>query len=215
MKNIVLLGGGGHAKVIISVIKELGEFNIVGIADKKEKIGDTVLDIPILYEDRELQKLHDRGIEYAFVTVGSIGNPVVRVKLFNVIKGIGFKIPKIISKYAIIKEHVEIGEGTVIMPGVIVNPESKIGKNCIINTGAIIEHDCIIGDHVHIAPGVTLSGNVKIGSGSHIGTGASVIQGIEVGENVIIGAGAVVVSDLRSKVIAYGIPAKERSQVNV
>jgi len=206
--DIVLVGGGGHCKVVISIIKRLDTFNIKGISDLKENLGKEVLGIETRYMDDQLKELHDKGIKYTFVTLGSVGNPDNRIRLFEMLKQTGFEIPVIISKDAMVDESVEIEEGTVIMPGAIINPGTKIGKNCIINTGAIIDHDCTIGDHVHIAPGVTLSGSVKIGSGSHIGTGASVIHGIEIGSRVIVGAGSVVVNTIQDNKKVMGVPAR-------
>ncbi len=212
MKKILLLGGGGHAKVVISIIRESNEYIIKGIVDKEENIGKKILGIPILYTDSELPSLRKK-IDYAFVSVGSVGNPNLRIRLFNILNDLDYNIPYIISKYTIIKENVKIGKGSIIMPGVIVEPDVKIGENCIINTGAVIEHDCIIGDHVHIAPGVTLSGSVRVGRASHVGTGASIVQGIRIGENSIIGAGAVVVKDTPDNVKAYGVPARKVEDV--
>ena len=206
--DIVLVGGGGHCKVVISIIKKLDTFNIAGTSDLKENLGEEILGIKTRYMDDQLEELHDKGIKYAFVTLGSVGNPDNRIRLFEMIKQIGFEIPVIISKDSIVGESVEIDEGTVIMPGAIINPGTKIGKNCIVNTGAIIDHDCSIGDHVHIAPGVTLSGSVKIGTGSHIGTGASVIHGIEIGSRVIVGSGSVVVNTVQDNKKVMGVPAK-------
>ena len=206
--DIVLVGGGGHCKVVISIIKKLDTFNIIGISDLKENLGKEVLGIETRYTDDQLEELHNKGIKYAFVTLGSVGNPDNRIRLFEILKQTGFEIPAIISRDATVDESVEIDEGTVIMPGAIINAGTKIGKNCIVNTGAIIDHDCMIGDHVHIAPGVTLSGSVKIGTGSHIGTGASVIHGIEIGSRVIVGAGSVVVNTVQDNKKVMGVPAR-------
>lgn len=207
-EKIILVGGGGHCKVVASIIIENNKYEIIGISDLKTEIGKEILGIKINYTDEQLEKLYKNGIKNAFVTVGSVGNPELRIKLFNKIKNIGFNIPIIVSRNAIISTNVVIGEGTVIMPGVIINPGVKIGKNCIINTGAIIEHDCIIEDNVHIAPGVTLSGGIKIGKNSHIGTGASIIQNVNIGENVIVGAGSVVIKNVMDNIKIYGVPAK-------
>ncbi len=206
--DIVLVGGGGHCKVVISIIKKLDRFNITGISDLEENLGKEVLGIKTKYTDDQMAELHEKGTKYALVTLGSIGNPDSRIRLFEMLKQIGFEIPVIISQDAIVDESVETEEGTVIMPGAIINPGTKIGKNCIINTGVIIDHDCMIGDHVHIAPGVTLSGSVKIGSSSHIGTGASVIHAIEIGSRVIVGAGSVVVNTIQDNKKVMGVPAR-------
>lgn len=204
----MLLNDRNQCKVVISILKRLNTFNITGISDLEENLGKEVLRIETRFTDDQMRELHDRGIIYAFVTLGSVGNPDHRIRLFELLKQIGFEIPVIISIDATVGESVEIEEGTVIMPGAIINPGTKIGKNCIINTGAIIDHDCVIGDHVHIAPGAALSGSVKIGSGSHIGTGASVIHGIEIGSRVIVGAGSVVVDTIQNNEKVMGVPAR-------
>ncbi len=108
-----------------------------------------MLGIETRYTDDELKELHDKGIKYAFVSLGSLGNPGNRIRLFEMLIEIGFEIPVIISIDAVVDQSAEICEGTVIMPGAIINPGTNIGKNCIINTGAIIDHDCTTGDHVH------------------------------------------------------------------
>lgn len=207
IEKIVLIGGGGHCKVIISILKEIGKFEIIGISDSF-KIGSSVLGIPVKFTDEDLPQLFKSGIKNAVIAIGSTGNPSKRIEIFKSITQIGFNLPVIISPHALISEEVEVGCGTVVMSGVIINSGTKIGRNCIINTGAIIDHDCSIGDYVHIAPGVSISGYVFIDSGSHIGTGASVIDNISIGNNSIIGAGAVVIGDIPSFCTAVGVPAK-------
>ncbi|HOI25739.1 MAG TPA: acetyltransferase [Caldisericia bacterium] len=211
--KIVLVGGGGHCKVVISVLKKLEAYEIVGISDLLESMGTSLLDIEIKFTDQNLKELFNSGIQYALVTLGSIGVSEKRKELYCMLKDIGFVIPSIVSNEAIVDESVLIDEGSVVMPGAIINACTEIGKNCIINTGAIIEHDCHIGDHVHIAPGVTLSGSVKIGNYSHIGTGSSVIQNIYIGEKVMVGAGSVVVKNVSDDKKVFGVPAKERLTV--
>jgi sugar O-acyltransferase (sialic acid O-acetyltransferase NeuD family) len=209
--KIVLVGGGGHCKVIVSILQKLDTFFIIGIADFQDKIGKTVLDVCIKYHDEDLKNLLLQNVEYAFISLGSIGDPTNRMRLFEMIKNIGFIFPVIISHESIVDKNIEIGEGTVVMPGVIINTGTKIGKNCIINTGSILDHDCILGDHVHIAPGVTLCGSVIVGNRSHIGSGVSVIQNISIGEDVLVAAGAVVVKDIRNNQKVFGIPAKAKN----
>jgi len=209
MKKILLVGGGGHCKVVLSILKKLNSFEIVAISDLEEKINNKISGVKIKYSDSQLDTAKNDGIKCAFITLGSVGNPVMRVEKFELIKKIGFEIPIIVSPDAIVSEGVSIGEGTVIMPGVIINTGVSIGKNCIVNTGAIIDHDCVVGDHVHIAPGVTMSGAVKIGDRTHIGTGTNIIQNISVGENCIVGAGSLVIRDVGKNAKVVGVPAKK------
>ncbi len=206
-KKIILIGGGGHCKVVISIIKKLDNFEIAGIVDNY-KAGSLISGIKIIGTDDDLKDIYKSGTHNALITAGSTKDNTKRYRLFNMAKEIGYKFPVIISPKAIVDESVKIGEGTVIMPGSIINIDSSIGKNCIINTGAIIEHDCKIGDYCHIAPGVHISGAVNIGELSFIGIGATMIQGIKIGRNVTIGAGSVILKDIPDNVIIVGNPAK-------
>jgi len=206
-KKIVLIGGGGHCKVVISMLNKLDEFEIVGIVDNY-KVRSLISGIKIIGIDDDLKDIYKSGIRYALITVGSTKDNAKKYRLFNMAREIGYEFPVIISPEAIVDESVKIGEGTVIMPGSIINIDSSIGKNCIINTGAIIEHDCKIENHCHIAPGVHISGEANIGELSFLGIGATIIQGIKIGKNVTIGAGSVVIKDISDNVIAVGNPAK-------
>jgi len=206
-KKIVLIGGGGHCKVVVSILKKLDNFKIAGIVDNY-KVGSSRNKIKVIGTDDDLKDICKIGIHNALITVGSIKDNTKRYRLYNMAKEIGYKFPVIISPEAIVDESVKIDEGTVVMPGSIINIDSSIGKNCIINTGAIIEHDCKIGNHSHIAPGVHISGAVNIGELSFIGIGATIIQGITIGKNVTIGAGSVVIKDVPDNVISLGNPAK-------
>lgn len=209
MEEIILLGGGGHCKSVIDAILGANAYRIAGIIDIKEKLGTKVAGIEIIGTDEELNYYFHQGIKKAFITLGSIGNPKLRQKLYKSAKEIGYLFPCIIDRTAIISQSAVLGEGTFVGKGAIINSEAVIGSQCIINTGVIIEHDCKIGDFCHIAPGSTLSGGVTVGDAVHIGTNSTVIQNINIWENSIIGAGSVVVSDIASNVLAYGNPCRE------
>lgn len=208
MDKIVLLSGGGHCKSIIDSIIGSNDFEIVGITDSLAK--GSVFNIDILGNDEVLAELHENGVEYAFISLGSVGDTHIRIKLYEEIKDIGFKVPIIIDKTAIVSEKSKIGEGSFIGKGAIVNSGTVIGKNCIINSGAIVEHDCLIGDFVHVSPGATICGGVKIGNNSHVGSNSTIIECLRVGENVIIGAGSVIVKSVQSNVKVYGNPGRIR-----
>lgn len=206
--KIVLIGGGGHCKVVVSQLKKLKEFEFAGIVDKHKPAATPVNELDFLGTDEDLEKLYHQGFKYAFITVGSTNDNLKRQELYITAKTIGFIFPVIVSPMAIVDENVNISEGTVIMPGCIVNVGATIGKNCIINTGSIIEHDCRVGDHCHIAPGVQLSGGVDIGDASFIGVGSSIIQGIKIGRNVLVGAGSVVINDIPDHSVVVGNPGR-------
>lgn len=205
--QILILGGGGHSKVLISAILSTHRFKILGILDPQLSVGQKVRDQPVLGDDTLLLSENYQKTPVV-IGVGFVNSYVPRQKLFEKIKGLKREMPKIIHAQALVDEYVEIEEGAQIFAGAIIQPDCKISSNVIINTGAIIEHDCQIGAHAHIAPGAVLGGGVKIGRGSLVGIGSRVLPGVTIGSEVIVGAGAVVTRHLSDGVIATGIPAK-------
>jgi sugar O-acyltransferase, sialic acid O-acetyltransferase NeuD family len=208
--KILLIGAGGHCGVVLDMLLSNKEFDVAGIVDIKDRVGSKVLGVPVIGTDSDMPRLFKKGIKNCFVTVGSIGDPRVRVKLCNMAERIGFIFPNLISPRALVSINATLGSGNYIAPGVIINTGADIGSHCIINTGAIVEHDCTIGNFVHLSPGSILSGDVTIGNYSHIGTGSVVIQNLKIGAKVVIGAGSVVAKNIRKGMIAYGNPCKER-----
>lgn len=208
MKKIAIIGGGGHAKVIMDIIlknKKMGEnVEILGFFDddlhKKEVCGLPVLG-SISDIEKEIKKYENIGL------ILGIGDNKIRKKIFNKLDSIGINYFTAIHPSAVIGNRVSIGEGTVMVAGSIINIDTHIGKHCIINTSASVGHDIIVGDFVHISPGVRLTGGVTIYDGVHIGAGAVTVPGITIGENSIIGAGAVVTKDIPSNCTAVGVPA--------
>lgn len=138
-----------------------------------------------------------------------IGSNYIREKVQENLEKLGATIPVLIHPNAVIGGQVEIGPGTVVMAGVIVNCSTKIGKGCIINTGAVIDHDNVIEDYVHISPGANLAGSVTVGKRTWIGIGSVISNNISVIGNSIVGAGAVVIKDIKESGIYIGIPAKK------
>lgn len=195
-KQIVLIGGAGHCKVIIDAIKLKKEFNICGITDFKLPKKTKILGVPVLGKDDILLEIFKKGIKYAFISVGSVGDCSIRKRIDKELVKIGFKLPVIIHPGAIAAKDAEIGEGTFVAAGAVINPGTRIGRNAIINTSASIDHDCEIGDFVHIAPGVTLSGGVKVGSETHVGIGANIVQCVEIGKKAMVKAGVLLACNL-------------------
>ena len=208
MKEVVIIGAGGHAKVVIDIIlqreKILNDNLIIkGILDDtfKENEEKKIFGIPIVGKINKILELPS-NIYYII----AIGNNTIRKKIaqnYEKIKYITLIHPK-----AVIAENVSISTGTVLMAGSIVNSYTKIGKHCIINTGSIIEHDNTIEDYVHISPRATLCGGVIVEEESWIGAGSPIIQGLKIGKKVIIGAGAVAIKNVENFSTMIGIPAK-------
>lgn len=195
--KLLVVGAGGHAKVVIDCIEVEGKYHVNLIVDdqppvfllKHYKVSERLID--------ESYKNHN--------TIVAIGNPTNRKKIVNQLKS---NFVMTIHPSAVISKHAKIGVGSQILATAVINAEATVGRHCIINTGAIIEHNCIIEDFVHIAPNATLGGGVKVGESSHIGMGAIVLQNITIGKNTIIGAGAVVTKNIPDNCTAVGIPAK-------
>ncbi|WP_407535960.1 acetyltransferase [Cetobacterium somerae] len=208
MKEIMIIGAGGHAKVIIDIIlqrkKNLNDNLVIkGILDDSfnENEKKDLFGIPIIGKVNKILELPS-NIYYII----AIGNNDIRKKISQNYKEI--KYITLIHPKAIVAENVSLDEGTVLMAGSIVNSDTKIGKHCIINTGSIVEHDNIIKDYVHISPGATLCGGVIIEEETWVGARSTIIQGIRIGKKVIIGAGSVTIKDIDSFSTVIGIPAK-------
>ena len=191
MKDIVLIGGGGHCESVIDVIEQEDQFNIVGILDKPELLGSSVLGYSVIGSDNDLIKLAET-CKYAIVTIGQIKSPDLRIKLFNLAIKAGFKLPKIISPSAYVSKHATIGNGVIIMHHAIVNAGSVIDDNCIINSKALIEHNCVISKHCHISTNATINGGVNIGCKTFIGSNVTTKESIFIEKNSFIRAGSVV-----------------------
>jgi sugar O-acyltransferase (sialic acid O-acetyltransferase NeuD family) len=169
--QILLIGGGGHCKSVIDIIEQATHYDIAGIIDQKEYIGQKILGYEIIGCDDDLEKLFTQ-FKYAMVTVGQIKSPDLRIKLFNQLQSIGYETPPIISPRAYVSKHASIGKGTVIMHDALVNANAKVGENCIINTKALIEHDSIIEDHCHISTGAIVNGGTIINQKTFFGSNA-------------------------------------------
>ncbi len=191
MQDILIIGGGGHCKSVIDVIESTGKYKIYGIIDIKEKVGQKVLGYEIIGTEEDLEKYRN-DVELAFIAIGFINSVELRIKIYNKLKQLNFKLPVIISPLAYVSKHSFIEEGTVVMHYAVINAGAKIGKNCIINTKALIEHDAIIEDFCHISTGAIINGGVIVGKFSFIGSNATTKQYIKIIENSFIKAGTVV-----------------------
>ena len=204
MKQVILLGAGGHAAVIIDILKAQiqagAAFEIKGLLDDSNKTE--WMGYPVLGPISSALSFHDEKT----VFIIAIGNNFVRQVIQREYTELNFITA--IHPSAMIGSDVLIEAGTVVMPRAIINTNSKIGRHVIINSGAIVEHDNVIEDYVHLSPNATLCGTVKVGRLTHIGANATVIQGISVGEKSVIGAGATVIREIPSSVMAVGTPAK-------
>ena len=207
-KNVIIIGAGGHAKVIADIIEKSGD-EIVGFLDDNKELGTTVINNYKIIGDlnnRFTMAVTKKDVEFII----AIGDNRKREEISH---SPNLKFYTAIHPSAQIGLDVEIQEGTVVMANVCINSSAKIGKHCIINTGSIIEHDNTIEDCVHISPNAALGGTVKIGENTHVGIGSIVKNNITICQNCIIGAGAVVVKDILEEGTYVGVPAKRMEKI--
>ena len=210
MHNIIVIGGGGHAKVVISLLQEKQAYNVLGYTDVTDR--GPILQVPYLGTDGDLPGLRNlRRVDSIAFGIGQLDIGITRQTLFEQLQNDGFFFPSITSKSAVVFPDVTLGDGTVAMAGTVVNTGSQVGRGCIVNTHASIDHDCHIGDFVHVAPGVTIAGGVSIGHNCFLGAGSTIIQGKTVASMCIVGAGSLVLNDLVSPGVYLGSPAKKKA----
>jgi sugar O-acyltransferase (sialic acid O-acetyltransferase NeuD family) len=189
---MIIYGASGHGKVVKSAY--LGE--VLFFFDDNPAI-DKYNDLKVFRYERVLVKNES--------LVVAIGDNEIRKK---VVARLNHKFGRVIAKTAEVDSTAEVGLGSQILHGAIIQVDATVGEHSIINTGASIDHDCAIGSYCHIAPKVTLCGNVQVGNGTLIGAGAVVLPGVKIGENCIVGAGSVVIEDIRSNTVSVGSPAR-------
>ena len=201
MKDLVIIGAGGHGRVIADIAQKLGCYETISFlddGDAKESMG-----LAIIGKTLDMEKYvatHD-----IFV---AIGNSQTRKEIMERLQEMGAVIPTLIHPSAIIGACVEIGAGTAVMAGAVINPCSKLGQGVILNTCSSIDHDCVIGDYCHIAVGVHVAGTVCVGNQVFLGAGVTIKNNVDICANCTIGAGAAVVETIRVKGTYVGVPAR-------
>ena len=192
--KLYVLGGGGHAKVVIDSLTA-GGAAIAGLIDPRLDLGGQLLGVPVIGGD-ELMTLLDPQCTLLANGVGATVKSRANRRLYDLWSAQGFTFVSVVHPSAIVCPEVELAPGCQIMAGVILQPYAKIGVGTVINTAASIDHDCAVGAHCFIAPMATLCGGAKVGEGAFIGAGATLLPGVKVGNNALVAAGAVVDTDV-------------------
>ena len=198
-KEIVVIGGGGHTRVLVGVAASLA-WPIRGIITRNAQlVGTSIHDVAVL------------GLEESYVLnadevtlINGVGNAAnrkgtgldVRSGIYARYTAQGFTFLTLVSPDAMVQPFATLHAGAQVMAGAVVQAGCVVGENSIINTRVTIDHDCHIGEHCHVAPGAVLCGDVVVGAASHIGAGAIITQGVRIGSNVVVGAGALVTRDV-------------------
>lgn len=205
MKNLLVLGAGGHAKVVVDAARSSGRWTVVALLDDNRVLwGRQIEEVKVAGGIDDLRRWRGR----ADGVLVAVGNNEVRRMLQGTAVEAGFVAATAVHARAAIADSARLGGGTVVMAGAIVNPSAYLGDGVIVNTGATVDHDCGIADWVHIAPGVSLCGEVTVGEAALIGVGAKVLPGVRIGKHCLVAAGAVVTHDLADGERVAGVPAR-------
>ncbi len=198
--SLVIVGGGGHCKALIDLIRAEGKYHIIGVVDDDPSLTQ-VLDIPIIGTSNSLPDLAQKGLTMAINAIGGIANIQVRIKIDQKIKAAGLTIPTVIHPTAYVESSALLAQGIQVFAHAYVGSDAHIKQNALINTGVIISHDCQIAEMANLSPGAILAGNVSIGQNTLIGMGVTINLGVTIGENCKVGNSAVIKSSIPANTI--------------
>jgi len=206
-RDVVLVGGGGHATVLLDAVRSSGSWNVVGYIAPDESALSR-LGVKWFGDDSHRASLLASGIKRAVLGVAGVRSNLKRSQIFSIWTNAGFSFVDVVHPKSTVSPSATHGAGLQVLAGAVINPGVKLGANVIVNTNATVEHDCEIGDHAHVAPGVTLCGAVVVGEGALIGAGSVVTPGVRIGRFALVGAGSSVVRDVGDETVALGRPAR-------
>lgn len=202
---IFIFGASGHAKVVADCVEKENRWRIAALVDDDSSLwGKEIVGYPVSGGMDEVPGLIAAGVRRCIVAIGS--NPA-RAAVAAKLAGLGAVLVTSVHPAATVARSANLGAGTVLMAGCVVNSDSRVGENVILNTGATVDHDCLIGDGAHIGPGAHVCGGVTVGDGSLIGVGASVIPLRRIGRSATVGAGSAVIADVADGDTVAGVPA--------
>jgi UDP-perosamine 4-acetyltransferase len=203
----VIIGAGGHGRVVLDILRSAGSHQVVGFLDSNPLLAGRMVDgLPVLGRPDALLDLRRRGIAGAII---AIGDNHVRTAFARSIDALGIELVNAIHPSAQIASTAALGRNIAAAAGAIVSAHARIADSVILNTGCIVDHECDIGAGTHICPGARLAGHVTVEPGAFIGIGATLIQNIRIGFEAVVGAGAVVLGDVHPMTTVVGVPARE------
>lgn len=210
---LIMLGAGGHAKVLLSLAQASG-LNVIGVCDPElaEQGCDQWRGVRVLGGDEALDAFDPASVGL-INGIGQLVGSTGRRKVFERLKAKGFRFPVLVHPTAWVDPSAVLNEGAQVMAGAVIQADTSVGLNSIINTQASVDHDCYLGAHVHVAPGATLCGNVQVQDLAFIASGATVIQGLTVEEGAVVGAGAVLVRNLAARLMLIGPAARNKTEL--
>lgn len=207
--RLILIGAGGHARVLADALHLLGRAEGAVVLDAQADLhGTALLGLPIVGGDELLASLRGEGFGEFLVAIGGIRGFGLRRRLFDRAVQLGLRAAVLRHPASVVAGSAVLGAGCQVLASAVVNACAEIGENVILNTGSIVEHDCWVGADSHIAPRACLAGGVRIGRQVHIGVGATICENLQIGDRAIVGAGAVVIRDVPPEAVVAGVPAK-------
>ena len=206
MDDVVIIGAGGHGKVVLDILQAQGKYRVAGFLDANASLAESyVCGVPVLGQINALPRLKRQKIRRAII---AIGDNKARLAQVADVEAAGMELVSAVHPTAFVSSRAKVGRGVVVAPKASIVTEAVIGDLVIVNTAAVVDHECVVGDGAHICPGAVLAGRVRVGRGAFVGIGANVIQCRTVGEFAVIGAGAVVIDDVRDGAKMIGVPAR-------
>jgi sugar O-acyltransferase (sialic acid O-acetyltransferase NeuD family) len=199
---LLLLGAGGHAKVVADAALCANPARALGVRDDNAARQGSPLLAGLLISGGTAD------VQLGDVCHVAIGDNAVRRRLTVALLARGAALASVLHPAACVSVYAEIGEGSFVAAQAVVGPAAAVGRGVILNHGAIVDHDCRVGDWCHVAPNATLGGGVRLGEGVLVGAGATVLPGLTIGDGAVIGAGAVVTRNVPDHVVAKGSPAR-------
>ena len=200
--KLIIIGASGHGKVVADIAIKMNKWQSIAFLDDNESIK-TSMGLVVIGKTADVFTYKDEADFFV-----AIGSNATREKIQEKLVDEGISMVKLIHPSAVIGTDVEIGIGSVVMAGVVINSSTRIGKGCIINTSSSLDHDNVIEDYVHISPGASLAGTVKVGKGSWLGIGSAVSNNVNVCSGCKVGAGAVVVKNITEPGTYVGVPVR-------
>ena len=206
-RTLIIVGAGGHGKVLVDLVEQLPDWHLSGLLDDTPaKQSADIFGFPVVGgTDRLRATVAERGVDAAAI---AFGDNATRRRFFEIVRQAGIEAATLVHPSAVISPHARLGAGVVVLAGVVVNAGALVGDNVCLNTGCSIDHDCRIEDHVHVSPNATLTGGVWARSGATIGANAVVNPNLKIGRDAVVGSGAVVVRDVEQGQVVAGNPAR-------
>lgn len=209
MKSLLIIGCGGHGKVVYDCASLMGKYGRIAFASNLDE-PSPVDGVPVYQESEVLPMLSSRAFDEAFVAIGD--NAARRFKCDD-LRDAGVSQATLIHPSAYVSSSAAVGPGSVILANAVVNASARIGVGCIVNSGAIVEHDCVVGNYAHMSPRACIGGWTRVGEGSWLCIGSVVSDRVNISGKVTLGAGCTLLDDAEVPGLYVGSPAKLRRKL--